>query len=61
MNWISTRMRITIGLACLVLSVLLLSMLTGVLPDREKAVLEGRRRSARRLPLIVRSWLRNKI
>jgi PAS domain S-box-containing protein len=43
MNWISTRMRITVGLACLVLSVLLLSMLTGVLPDREKAVLEGRR------------------
>jgi PAS domain S-box-containing protein len=43
MNWISTRMRISIGLACLTLSVLLLSMLLGVLPDREKAVLEGRR------------------
>ena len=43
MNWISTRMRITVGLACLVLSVLLLSMLTGILPDRERAVLEGRR------------------
>jgi PAS domain S-box-containing protein len=43
MNWLSTRMRITIGLACLTLSVLLLSMLIGVLPDREKAVLEGRR------------------
>ncbi len=43
MNWLSTRMRISIGLACLTLSVLLLSMLIGVLPDREKAVLEGRR------------------
>ena len=43
MNWISTRMRISIGLACLTLSVLLLSMLIGILPDREKAVLEGRR------------------
>ncbi len=43
MNWISTRMRISIGLTCLTLSVLLLSMLIGVLPDREKAVLEGRR------------------
>ena len=41
MNWISTRLRITIGLACLMLSVLLLSMVLGVLPDREKAVLEG--------------------
>jgi PAS domain S-box-containing protein len=43
MNWISTRMRITIGLTCLTLNVLLLSMLFGVLPDRERAVLEGRR------------------
>jgi PAS domain S-box-containing protein len=43
MNWLSTRLRISIGLACLTLSVLLLSMLIGVLPDREKAVLEGRR------------------
>ena len=43
MNWISTRMRVSIGLACLTLSVLLLSMLIGILPDREKAVLEGRR------------------
>ncbi len=43
MNWISTRMRIALGLTCLTLSVLLLSMLLGVLPDREKAVLEGRR------------------
>ena len=43
MNWISTRMRIAIGLASLTLSVLLLSMLIGVLPDREKAVIEGRR------------------
>ena len=43
MNWLTTRMRISIGLACLTLSVLLLSMLIGILPDREKAVLEGRR------------------
>ncbi len=42
MNWISTRMRIAIGLASVTLSVLLFSMLIGVLPDREKAVLEGR-------------------
>ncbi len=42
MNWISTRMRIAIGLASVTLSVLLLSMLIGVLPDREKAVLQGR-------------------
>jgi len=43
MNWVSTRMRISIGLACLTLSVLLLSMLIGVMPDRERAVLDGRR------------------
>jgi PAS domain S-box-containing protein len=43
MNWISTRMRISIGLACLTLSVLLLSIVIDVFPDREKAVLEGRR------------------
>ena len=43
MNWLSTRMRISIGLTCVTLSVLLLSMLIGVVPDREKAVLEGRR------------------
>src|SRR5271157_4952796 len=43
MNWVSTRMRISIGLACLTLSVLLLSMLIGVMPDREKAVFDGRR------------------
>ncbi len=43
MNWLTTRLRISIGLAGLTLSVLLLSMMIGIMPDREHAVLEGRR------------------
>ena len=43
MNVITTRMRITFGLVCLLLSVLLLAMVLGIVPDRYRAVLDGRK------------------
>ena len=43
MNQISAKTRITAGLASLVVSVLLVSALLGVLPDRQSAILDGRK------------------
>ncbi len=44
MPHISTRVRIVIGLTNLMVSVLLLAMALGIVPDRREAVLEGRSR-----------------
>ena len=43
MSYISTRFRITFGLVCLLTSVLLLATILGLVPDRDAAVLDGRK------------------
>jgi len=43
MNYVSTRFRITFGLVCLLTSILLLAIILGLVPDRDGAMLEGRR------------------
>ena len=42
MKYITTRTRIAFGLTCLLVSVLLLATLLGIVPDRDRAVIEGR-------------------
>ena len=42
MKYLTTRTRIAIGLTCLLVSVLLLATMLGVVPDRDRAVIEGR-------------------
>ena len=42
MNCVSTRFRITFGLVCLLASLLLLAIILGLVPDGDRAVLDGR-------------------
>ncbi len=42
MKYITTRTRIAFGLTCLLVSVLLLAVMLGIVPDRDRAVIEGR-------------------
>src|SRR5579864_2980092 len=43
MSRISTALRISIGLACLTMSLLFIAQCLGLIPDRNQAVLDGRK------------------
>ena len=43
LNFVNTRTRVTFGLVCLLVSVLMAALFLGLIPDRENAVLDGRR------------------
>ena len=44
MSRISTTLRISIGLVCLTMSLLFIAQIHGLIPDRNQALLDGRKR-----------------
>jgi len=41
-NWISPQLKITLGLASIVVSALMLAAMLGIIPDHERTVMESR-------------------